>query len=241
MKPSEPYSKERIMKAGIIKFPGTTCDNDLESALGSTGFEPSIIWYNNYDQIDYFDLIVLPGGYSFGDKDGAGKIASQTAIAKEIISYVQNGGLLLGICNGCQILSQMKLISGKWDKNKSHRFIQKYVYLRVENDNTPFTNFFQDREVVKLHIAHYSGVYTPDDSNSEIDVAFRYCDENGEVSEKSNPQGSYMNIAGVFGKNRQILGMMPHPERCIDYLFSTIDGRKLFLSLINYLENRKRK
>ncbi len=228
------------MRAGIIVFPGTTCERDVGYALSLVGFDITYIWYKDTSHLHNLNFVVLPGGYSFGDSLMPGKLAAESEIGKRLRPFVEQGGLILGICNGCQILAHLRLIPGGFRPNSSARFVQRYVYLRVENDNSPFTGMYIKGEVIKLHIAHYCGAYYLPDENTTPEVAFRYCTSGGEVTASANPQGAYQNIAGVLGADGRVLGMMPHPERAVEYLSGSIDGRKLFLSLLNWIEERRK-
>ncbi|RLC35995.1 phosphoribosylformylglycinamidine synthase I, partial [candidate division Kazan bacterium] len=204
------------------------------------GFDVNYIWYKDGEDLDRLDVLVLPGGYTFGDYVMPGKLAALSRMGNKIRLFSEQDKLILGICNGCQILTHLRLIPGTFILNKSARFVQRYVYIKVEDDNSPFTSLFAKGEVIKLDIAHYSGAYYPQEHNDSFRVAFRYSTADGEVTEKSNPQGSFENIAGLLSANGKVLGMMPHPERAVDYLLGSVDGKKLFLSVLNWFEQRRR-
>ncbi len=228
------------MKVGIVVFPGTTCEKDVGWAMEQVGFDVNYIWYKDGEDLDRLDVLVLPGGYTFGDYVMPGKLAALSRMGNKIRLFSEQDKLILGICNGCQILTHLRLIPGTFILNKSARFVQRYVYIKVEDDNSPFTSLFAKGEVIKLHIAHYSWAYYPHEHNDSFRVAFRYSTADGEVTEKSNPQGSFENIAGLLSANGKVLGMMPHPERAVDYLLGSVDGKKLFLSVLNWFEQRRR-
>ncbi|WP_041223949.1 phosphoribosylformylglycinamidine synthase subunit PurQ [Deferribacter desulfuricans] len=229
------------MKAGVVVFPGSNCDHDCYHVLKHVcGFDTSFIWHKETDVSNY-DLIVLPGGFSFGDYLRCGAIASKSPVMDAVYNYAEKGGLLLGICNGFQVLTEAGLLPGALLKNRSLKFICKFVYLRVENNFTPFTNLYSIGEIIKIPIAHMEGNYYIDEEglnelkeNSQI--VFKYCDEYGEISKESNPNGSIENIAGIINKRGNVLGMMPHPERAAESILGSKDGLYLFKSAIDYIK-----
>ncbi|MGQ9618249.1 MAG: phosphoribosylformylglycinamidine synthase I [Candidatus Aminicenantia bacterium] len=231
------------MKAGVVVFPGSNCDWDTYYALESTGFEPIFLWHKDKN-LDGCDLVVLPGGFSYGDYLRSGILASLSPIMDSIKDFVEKGGLVLGICNGFQILLESDLLRGAMLRNKNLRFVCKYVYLRVENSFTPFTNLFREGEVIKIPIAHMDGnYYIPENELEKMkenhQIVFRYCEKNGRITNESNPNGSMENIAGIINEKGNVLGMMPHPERASFPILGSEDGRKLFLSCLEFLKGKK--
>ena len=227
------------MKSSVIIFPGSNCDRDMDVALKKFGFENKMVWHND-TEIPKSDLIVLPGGFSYGDYLRCGSIAAKSKIIKSVIEFAKSGGLVLGICNGFQILTETSLLPGVLLQNKYQKFICKNVFLKINNkENRYFKNI--KKEILELHIAHNEGNYFCSEDelkslNDNNQVAVTYCNENGEEAEDSNPNGALKNIAGIFSKNKNILGMMPHPERMIDKYLSGSDGSFFFENLIENLK-----
>ena len=224
------------MKSTVVVFPGSNCDRDIAVALEKFQIKNQMIWHEE-TTLPKSDLVILPGGFSFGDYLRTGCIASKSKILKEIIKHADNGGLLLGICNGFQILIETGLLPGVLLRNNKLRFISKNIFLKVFNTNNKFCSRYKNKEIIELHIAHNEGNYFANgDLLKKIEgenlIAFKYCDKNGNVDDNSNPNGSSNNIAGIFNSKKNILGMMPHPERLIDPLLSGEDGSLLFKSLI---------
>ena len=227
------------MKSSVIIFPGSNCDRDMHVALTKFGFKNKMIWHNDAE-LPKSDLIVLPGGFSYGDYLRCGSIAGKSKIINSIIKFAKSGGLVLGICNGFQILTETGLLSGVLQQNKYLNFICKNVYVKVNNTkNKYFKNI--KKEILKLHIAHNEGNYFC--SNDELkliqdnnQIAIKYCDKEGNQNDETNPNGAVDNIAGIFNKERNILGMMPHPERMIDKYLSGEDGSLFFETLIKNLK-----
>ena len=224
------------MKSSVIIFPGSNCDRDMDVALKKFGFKNQMIWHNDTD-IPKSDLIVLPGGFSYGDYLRCGSIAAKSKIIKSVINFANSGGLVLGICNGFQILIETGLLPGALLTNKYLKFICKNVFVKLNEDKSKYFNNIK-KNILELHIAHNDGNYfcTDDELKSLEDnnqIAVKYCSKDGDVSENYNPNGSIKNIAGIFNKNKNILGMMPHPERMVDEMISNKDGLNLFLSLLN--------
>lgn len=232
------------MKAGVVIFPGSNCDRDSHWALESTdGVETKFLWHNDYE-LDDIDLVVLPGGFSYGDYLRTGAFARFSPIMSAVADFAKKGGLVLGICNGFQILLEANLLPGTMLPNNSLRFICDWVDIRVENNDMPFTYGMKKGDILKIPIAHFEGNYFADDDEiSEIEnddnVVFRYCNNRGEVNSESNPNGSVNNIAGIMNKRGNVLGMMPHPERASESILGSADGRKIFLSAINWIKNKK--
>jgi len=225
------------MRSSVIVFPGSNCDRDIAVALEKFKIKNQMVWHDETD-LPKSDLVVLPGGFSYGDYLRTGCIASKSRIINEVIKHAQKGGLILGICNGFQILIETKLLPGVLLKNKKLRFISKNVFLKVININNQFCLNYKNKDIIELPIAHNEGNYF---ANNEILknledknlIAFKYCDEKGNIEKNSNPNGSSNNIAGILNTKKNILGMMPHPERLIDPLLSGEDGSILFKGLLN--------
>ena len=227
------------MNSSVIIFPGSNCDRDMDVALKKFGFKNEMVWHDD-EQLPKSDLIVLPGGFSYGDYLRCGSIAGKSKIIKSVVNFATKGGLVLGICNGFQILTETGLLPGVLQQNKNIEFICKNVFVKVNNKNNKYFNSI-DKTVLELHIAHNEGNYfcTNDELKMLEDndlVAVSYCNEKGEVNEKSNPNGALQNIAGIFNKEKNILGMMPHPERMIDKYLSGEDGSIFFKNLLNNIK-----
>ena len=225
------------MKSSVIVFPGSNCDRDIATALEKMQFKNQMIWHKE-TKLPKSDLIVVPGGFSYGDYLRSGAIAGKSLIIDEVIKAANSGCLILGICNGFQILTETGLLKGTLLRNKNLKFINKDVHIKVVNNKTKFTNKYKNNQILKINIAHNEGNYFTDQKHfkelkNENLIAFKYCDEKGNISENSNPNGSLENIAGIFNFNKNILGMMPHPERMIDEIISNKDGINLFSSLFN--------
>ena len=223
------------MKSSVIIFPGSNCDRDMHVALTKFGFKNTMVWHND-QLIPKSDLIVLPGGFSYGDYLRCGSIASKSKIIKSVIDFANSGGLVLGICNGFQILTETGLLTGILQQNKYLNFICKNVFVKVKDKkNKYFKNIKKD--ILKLHIAHNEGNFfcTEDELKSLEDnnqIAAAYCNSEGLENEENNPNGAIKNIAGIFNKNKNVLGMMPHPERMIDKYLSGEDGSLFFKNLL---------
>jgi len=227
------------MNSSVIIFPGSNCDRDMAVALKKFGFKNKMVWHNDAE-LPKSDLVVLPGGFSYGDYLRCGSMASKSKIIDSVIKFAKSGGLLLGICNGFQILTETELLPGVLLKNKFSKFICKNVFVKINNsENKYFKNI--KKNILELHIAHNEGnFFCSNDQMKEINdnnqIAVHYCSQNGEVEDNFNPNGAIKNIAGVFNKEKNILGMMPHPERMIDNYLSGEDGSIFFQNLINNLK-----
>ena len=225
------------MKCGIVVFPGSNCDHDCYHILKHVlQLDTQWIWHKD-ETLDTFDFIVLPGGFSYGDYLRPGAIARFSPIMKSVIDYADQGGRLLGICNGFQILVESGLLPGALMDNAGQKFICKNLTLRVDNNQTPFTSQCTAGEVLKIPINHGQGRYFADDETLKrlVDndqIVFRYCDAEGNTPETANPNGSLDHIAGVANQAKNVMGMMPHPERCADPLWPEVDGQTIFNSLI---------
>ncbi len=223
------------MKSSVIVFPGSNCDRDVSVALEKFKIKNQMVWHDNVD-LPKSDLVILPGGFSYGDYLRTGCIASKSRIINDVIKHAKKGGLILGICNGFQILIETELLPGVLLRNKKLRFLSKNVFLKITNFENQFCSGYKKKNVVELPIAHNEGNYFVNQEKlknleDENLIAFKYCDEKGNVNKNSNPNGSINNIAGILNNKRNILGMMPHPERLIDPILSGEDGSILFNSL----------
>lgn len=227
------------MNFGVVIFPGSNCDKDIISCIERTVNQKVIeLWHKDTD-LKNCDVIFLPGGFSFGDYLRSGAIAKFSPIMDKVIDFGRNGGYIIGICNGFQILTESGLLPGALLHNTSNKFICKNVFLKINNTNTLVTNSYE-KNVIKVPIAHGEGRFFADentmkDLKQNDQIIFKYCDSNGEVLESSNPNGSLENIAGICNKEKNIFGMMPHPERAADVLLSNTDGVALFKSIMNYI------
>ena len=228
------------MKFGVVIFPGSNCDKDIIFAIQNTiGQQVVELWHKDQD-LQNCDVIFLPGGFSYGDYLRSGAIAKFSPIMKEVINFAENGGYLIGICNGFQILTESGLLPGALLHNTNNKFICKNVYLKVNNHNSLITNQYNG-QAIKIPIAHGEGRFFADDITLEEleknnQIIFKYCDKNGNISDDSNPNGSLANIAGICNKNKNVFGMMPHPERAADPILSNVDGVNLFKSILNYIK-----
>ena len=225
------------MNSSVIVFPGSNCDRDIAVALEKMQFKNKMVWHKE-TKLPKSDLIILPGGFSYGDYLRSGAIAGKSLIIDEVVKAANNGCLILGICNGFQILTETGLLKGTLLRNKNLKFINKDIQIKVLYNATKFSNKYKKNEVLKINIAHNEGNFFTNDRHlqelKEKDlIAFQYCDENGNVNDNSNPNGSLENIAGIYNSKKNILGMMPHPERMVDRLISNTDGVNLFSSLLN--------
>ena len=226
------------MKSSVIIFPGSNCDRDMGVSLTKFGFKNTMVWHND-QSIPKSDLIVLPGGFSYGDYLRCGSIASKSKIIKSVIDFANSGGLVLGICNGFQILTETGLLTGILQQNKYLNFICKNVFVKVKDKkNKYFKNI--KKEILELHIAHNEGNFFCTDQELKLlqdnnQIAVTYCNSNGLENEEDNPNGAIKNIAGIFNKNKNVLGMMPHPERMIDKYLSGEDGSLFFKNLLGNL------
>ena len=225
------------MKSSVIVFPGSNCDRDVAVALERLQFKNSMVWHKE-TELPKSDLIVIPGGFSYGDYLRSGAIAAKSNILSEVINSGKKGALILGICNGFQILIECGLLQGALLRNSGLKFISKDILVKVQSNKNKFFNKYKAGEILKLNIAHNEGNYFTNKKhleeleNNDL-IPLKYCDEKGNINLKTNPNGSINNIAAIFNKNKNILGMMPHPERMADKILSAEDGLGLFLSLMN--------
>ena len=225
------------MNASVIVFPGSNCDREVKVALEKvTGAPVSLVWHGDA-VVPASDLIVLPGGFAYGDYLRTGAMAAHSPIMRDVVAKAKAGTPVLGICNGFQVLCEAGLLPGVLMRNASLRFVCKDVHLRVEQTDTPFTGSYDKDEVIRIPVAHGEGNYfadaaTLDELEAEGRVVFRYVDAAGEVTAAANPNGAQRNIAGICDGRRRVLGMMPHPERLFEPLLGGSDGRRLFESLL---------
>lgn len=231
------------IKFGVVVFPGSNCDHDAYYALKKVlNQEVNFLWHKDKD-LKNSDVIILPGGFSYGDYLRTGAIAALSPIMQNVIDFGLKGGIIVGICNGFQILVESGLLPGVLLQNTSLKFICKDVYLKVENFNTIFTKNIS-KKVIKIPIAHGEGNYFADnDTLRQLEennqIIFKYSSSDGTISDEFNPNGSLLNIAGITNKNGNILGMMPHPERACDPLLGNTDGQEIFISIINNFINKR--
>lgn len=224
------------MKSAVIVFPGSNCDRDAKTVLAATGLNPVMVWHGDSNLPDV-DLVMVPGGFSYGDYLRSGAVAAKSPIMREVIEHAKKGRYVLGVCNGFQVLTEAGLLDGILLRNQKLKFICKEVNLRVENTKTAFTAKYSKGQVIKVPVAHHDGNYFADHKTlrnlqDKEQIIFRYCDDKGEITPESNPNGSLLNIAGICNEKRNVLGMMPHPERCAEMLLGGVDGARVFESLL---------
>ena len=227
------------MKSAVIVFPGSNRERDMMLALAAAGANPVEVWHRETD-LPAVDLIVIPGGFSYGDYLRAGCMAGHSPIINEVKKQAESGVHVLGVCNGFQVLTETGLLPGALMRNANLKFICKDVHLKVENNDTPFLSGYETGAVMTVPVAHHDGNYFADDAtldalDGEGQVAVRYCGPDGDVTGDHNPNGSQRNIAGIYNKRGTILGMMPHPEDAVDSLLGGIGGKPLFDGLTGAL------
>ena len=227
------------MNSSVIIFPGSNCDRDMDVALKKFGFKNKMVWHDEIE-LPKSDLVVLPGGFSYGDYLRCGSMASKSKIMESVINFANDGGKVMGICNGFQILVESGLLQGVLLRNKYLEFICKNIYVKIKDKNNSYFNNIK-KNILKLHIAHNEGNYfcSREQLKEIIDneqIALYYSNVDGNIDENHNPNGSINNIAGIFNKEKNVLGMMPHPERMIDSALSGNDGSIFFENLINNLK-----
>jgi len=225
------------IKIGVVVFPGSNCDHDAHYVAETIMEQDARLIWHKEASIGDADVVILPGGFSYGDYLRCGAIARFSPVMKDVVRFANNGGLVIGICNGFQVLTEAGLLPGVLLMNKSLLFICKYLHLRVENTNTKFTNICTPGEVLEIPIAHGEGNYFTDSETlkrieDNQQVVFRYCDRSGRLTDEANPNGSLNSIAGIINENGNVLGMMPHPERASDPVLKHTDGKKIFESII---------
>ena len=228
-------------KFGVVVFPGSNCDHDAYYSLKKVlGYEAEFLWHKEKD-LKGSDIVILPGGFSYGDYLRTGAIARFSPIMDSVNSFAGNGGVVIGICNGFQILLEIGLLPGIMIKNESLKFVCKDVYLNIENKENIFTKSIK-QNILKIPIAHGDGNYFTDEKTlkeleSNDQILFRYVSSNGKVNLESNPNGSFMNIAGIMNKKKNVMGLMPHPERCCNPLLGDTDGSLIFRSVAQHFLN----
>lgn len=225
---------------GVIVFPGSNCDHDAYHAAKHVCEQNARFIWHKEESLGAVDAVVVPGGFSYGDYLRSGAIAQFSPIMQDVIRFADDGGLVVGICNGFQVLCESGLLPGTLMRNESLRFMCKPTTLRVEQADSPFTNAMRPDQVVTFPVAHGEGRYYADDDvldqlEANGQVAFRYCDAQGRVTPEANPNGSARNIAGILNAERNVLGLMPHPERCVESLIGSGDGVLLFESIIEHV------
>jgi phosphoribosylformylglycinamidine synthase subunit PurQ / glutaminase len=230
------------MKFGVIIFPGSNCDQDsYHAVIASTGDQAAFLWHESRD-LQNCDVIIVPGGFAYGDYLRTGAIARFAPIMEEVAKFVSSGGLVIGICNGFQILCEAGLLPGALLRNAGLKYICKFVDLRVENAATPFTAACRKGEVLRIPIGHMEGNYYCDPQTLEQlkrqdRIVFRYSTPDGRINQEANPNGSLDNIAGICNEGRNVMGMMPHPDRCSEILLGSADGAKIFKSISQSLSS----
>jgi len=231
------------MRFGVITFPGSNCDYDAYAAAKfSLGENVEFLWHADSD-LKGSDVVILPGGFSYGDYLRTGSIARFSPIMKEVIRFARDGGMVWGICNGFQILLEAGLLPGAMLRNKNLRFICRYIYIRVETTDSSLTCGTTRGDVLKIPIAHTDGNYFVEKKELEgmlerDEIIFRYCSREGDVTAEANPNGSLDSIAGICNRGRNVFGMMPHPERCTESILNSTDGLKLFSSVRQHFEKK---
>jgi phosphoribosylformylglycinamidine synthase I len=225
------------MKFGVVVFPGSNCDHDALYAIGSVLQKPvEFIWHQSQDLANS-DAIILPGGFAYGDYLRTGAIARFSPVMKSVEKFANSGGMVLGICNGFQILLEAGLLPGAMMRNSGLRYICRHVHIRVEQIDTPFTNAAARRQILKIPIAHNDGNYSADESTladleKNRQIVFRYTTPDGRNDQAGNPNGSAHNIAGICNRERNVAGLMPHPERAVEAALSSADGLTVFQSMV---------
>lgn len=232
------------MKVGVVIFPGSNCDQDLIHVFKNVmQCEVEELWHKDHSlgSLSNHDLVVLPGGFSYGDYLRSGAIARFSPIMDEVKQHAESGGLVIGICNGFQILCESHLLPGALTRNRDQLFICKNIYLKVEHTNSRFTQGQPTDRALKIPISHAEGRYVADDATIKSlednnQILYRYCNEAGEVTSASNPNGSIHNIAGICNKAGNVFGMMPHPDRCAEEALGNTDGLLFFQSVLQHTE-----
>jgi phosphoribosylformylglycinamidine synthase I len=231
------------MKFGVLVFPGSNCDHDTYNVVSEIAHQPvTFLWHDSTD-LQNCDAILVPGGFAYGDYLRTGAIAHFAPIMQPVKKFAENGGLVLGICNGFQILCEAGLLPGALMRNAGLKYICKQVHLRTETTDSPFTNALERKQVLQIPVGHMEGNYYCDEATlSQLQkqdrIAFRYSDANGKVTAEANPNGSLDNIAGILNEGRNVLGMMPHPDRSSEALLGSTDGFHIFRSMLAALAPR---
>lgn len=231
------------MKFGVVVFPGSNCDQDCFYVVKDVLKQPvKYIWHKD-TELDNFDCIILPGGFSYGDYLRTGAVARFSPVMDSVIDFAKRGGIVIGICNGFQILLESGLLPGAMLRNTNLHFICKYVYIKTENIKTPFTNLCKKNQILKIPIAHNEGNYYIDDDGLKSlekngQIVFRYCSPDGYFNKESNPNGALANIAGIINREGNVLGMMPHPERSSEAELGSEDGFLILRSILKWLGSK---
>lgn len=229
------------MKAAVIVFPGSNCDRDVYVALSAAMGEPAEMVWHGEASLPEVGLVVLPGGFSYGDYLRAGSMAAESPIMRDVVDRAGKGLPVLGICNGFQVLTEARLLPGALIRNRGLKFVCRDIHLRVEQPDGMFTSRYEEAQVIRLPIAHHEGNFFADEETvrqleAEDRVALRYCDENGNATDESNPNGSANNIAGILNERGNVMGMMPHPERLFEDRLGGHDGMAMFESLVEAIQ-----
>ena len=231
------------MKFAVVQFGGSNCDRDAAHVLSELcGVDTDLVWYKDGLSSAY-DAVILPGGFSYGDYLRAGAIAARTPVMNDVRRHAKDGRLVLGICNGAQICAESGLVPGVFTINAYPKFVCRQVYLKVETNDSPFTSLYREGEIIKIPVAHKEGRYVTSDPLPagllrKRSVAFRFCGPDGQVDQEWNPNGAALNITGVLNEQRNVLAMMPHPERASEKVLGSDDGKRIFESMISYIEQQ---
>lgn len=228
------------MKFGVLVFPGSNCDQDTQHVIADIVRQPVTFLWHDSDDLDGADAILVPGGFAYGDYLRTGAIARFSPVMQAVKQFAADGGLVLGICNGFQILTEAGLLPGALMRNAGLKYICRHIHLRVETDQSPFTNQLKKGEILRMPVGHMEGNYfcEPDELRrleAEDRIAFRYCTSAGDITPEANPNGSLGNIAGILSEKRNVLGMMPHPDRASEVILGSADGWKIFASMVEAL------
>ena len=231
------------MKFGVLVFPGSNCDHDTYHVIAEVARQPVTFLWHDSEDLQGVDAVLVPGGFAYGDYLRTGAIARFSPVMQSVKKFADTGGIVLGICNGFQILTESGLLPGALMRNAGLKYICKQVHLRTETTNSPFTNGLTKGEVLKMPIGHMEGNYfcTPEELRqleAEDRIAFRYATPSGEITAEANPNGSLSNIAGILNAQRNVLGMMPHPDRSSEQILGSADGWKVFSSMVEALATR---
>ena len=232
------------MKFGVLVFPGSNCDHDTAHVLSAVAGQPVVMLWHDSPSLEDADAILVPGGFAYGDYLRTGAIARFSPVMQSVKKFAENGGPVLGICNGFQILCEAGLLPGALLRNAGLKYVCRQIHLRVETTNSIYTRDFKEKQVLKVPVGHMEGNYFCDAETFTMlerdkRIAFRYCDATGVISSESNPNGSLSNIAGVLNVGRNVLGMMPHPDRSSEAMLGSADGFGIFQSLVRTLEEKQ--
>lgn len=231
------------MNFAVIQFPASNCDQDALHAVRQLGYSARYIWHKD-TSLGATDVVLIPGGFSYGDHLRCGAIARFSPVMQAVKEFAGQGGLVLGICNGFQVLTEAGLLPGALVRNRSLQFRCENVFLKTATKNSPFTNQIPDGKLLRVPIAHGEGCYFADEETlkrlqANDQILWQYCDSEGNVTEPANPNGAVLNIAGISNEQRNVAGLMPHPERACETILGNTDGRLIFQSMITWLEKRQ--